>query len=126
MTKTLKIYFFKKSLIFIIILSLITFNPIFTQANENIPFDEWLENIEMLAINKGIRSETIKKSLSGVEPNNRVIELDRKQPEFTLTLKTYLNNATQNLELKRAKTYIKNIKNYSKKFMKCIRFSQDL
>ena len=103
MTKTLKIYFFKKSLIFITILSLITFNPIFTQANENIPFDEWLENIEMLAINKGIRSETIKESLSGLKPNNRVIELDRKQPEFTLTLETYLNNATPKSRVKKGK-----------------------
>ena len=103
MTKTLKIYLFKKTLIFITILSLITFNPIFTQANENIPFDEWLENIEMLAINEGITSETIKKSLTGVEPNNRVIELDRKQPEFTLTLETYLNNATPKSRVKKGK-----------------------
>ena len=103
MTKTLKTYFFKKSLIIITILSLITFNPIFTQANENIPFDKWLENIEMLAINKGIASETIEKSLTGVEPNNRVIELDRKQPEFTLTLETYLNNAAPKSRVKKGK-----------------------
>jgi membrane-bound lytic murein transglycosylase B len=103
MTKTLKIYFFKKSLIIITILSLITFNPIFTQANENIPFDKWLENIEMLAINKGIASETIEKSLTGVEPNNRVIELDRKQPEFTLTLESYLNNAAPKSRVKKGK-----------------------
>jgi membrane-bound lytic murein transglycosylase B len=62
---------------FLFSLTFITFNPIITQANENIPFDAWIKNIEELAINKGIASETIQKSLDGVEPNKRVLELDR-------------------------------------------------
>ena len=80
-----------KVYVFLISLTFITFNPIITQANENITFDAWIKNIEELAINKGIASETIQKSLDGVVPNKRVLELDRMQPEFTLTLDTYLS-----------------------------------
>ena len=92
-----------KVYVFLISLTFITFNPIITQANENITFDDWIKNIEELAINKGIASETIQKSLDGVEPNNRVLELDRMQPEFTLTLDTYLNNATPKSRVKKGK-----------------------
>ena len=69
-----------KVYVFLISLTFITFNTIITQANENITFDAWIKNIEELAINKGMARETIEKSLYGVEPNNRVLELDRKQP----------------------------------------------
>ena len=89
--------------IFSIILTCLTFNPINTQANENIPFDVWIKNIEKLALNKGIASETIQKSLNGVKPNKRVLELDSMQPEFTLTLDTYLSNATPRSRVKKGK-----------------------
>ena len=35
--------------IFLVSLTFITFNPIITQANENISFDAWIKNIEELA-----------------------------------------------------------------------------
>ena len=100
MTNLFKKYSFIKVYVFLVSLTFITFNPIITQANENIPFDAWIKNIEELAINKGIASKTIQKSLGGVEPNKRVLELDRMQPEFTLTLDTYLNNATPKSRVK--------------------------
>ena len=103
MTILFKKYISIKLQIFSIILTCLTFNPINTQANENIPFDVWIKNIEKLALNKGIASETIQKSLNGVKPNKRVLELDSMQPEFTLTLDTYLSNATPRSRVKKGK-----------------------
>ena len=90
----LKKYSYTNLVFFLITLTFITFDSIISQANENVSFDDWLKNIEELAITKGITTQTIEKTLNGIEQNNRVLELDRKQPEFTLTLDTYLSNAS--------------------------------
>ena len=55
-------------------------------------FSEWLEQFKMDARAKGISPATIDAALTDIEPIPRVIELDRKQPEFTLTFREYLNN----------------------------------
>ncbi len=38
----------------------------------------------------GISEEVLSRALLGLAPNERVIELDRRQPEFTQTLQEYL------------------------------------
>jgi membrane-bound lytic murein transglycosylase B len=42
-----------------------------------------------------VPAETLDRALSGVEPLPRVLELDRRQPESTLTLARYLNNVVK-------------------------------
>ncbi len=64
------------------------------QADEQGSFEDWLLHIEKLAMNKGISNKTIDKSFSNISLNERVLELDRSQPEFTLTLEQYLSNTT--------------------------------
>ena len=64
------------------------------QADEGYSFVEWLENIKNIATKEGISEETIDLSFRDVAINERVLELDRSQPEFTLTLDEYLNNTT--------------------------------
>lgn len=54
-------------------------------------FREWLEGVRAEAVKRGLKPETISSSLDGLKPIPRVIELDRKQPEFTLTLNQYLS-----------------------------------
>ena len=54
-------------------------------------FIKWLEEFKIEAKTKGISDKTINSSLINVKLIPRVIELDRKQPEFTLTLNQYLN-----------------------------------
>ena len=64
------------------------------QADEDYSFVEWLENIKNIATKEGISQETVDLSLREIVINERVLELDRSQPEFTLTLDEYLNNTT--------------------------------
>lgn len=55
-------------------------------------FDKWLKDVRQDALNKGISKETVKEALSDVTYLPRVIELDRKQPEGTMTFSKYIQN----------------------------------
>jgi len=54
------------------------------------PFDAWLQDLRTEALAKGIAQETLDTALADVALIPRVIELDRKQPEFTQTYTDYL------------------------------------
>jgi membrane-bound lytic murein transglycosylase B len=58
-------------------------------ANE-MEFDAWLKAFRQEAAAKGIPAATIDASLAGVAPIPRVLELDRRQPETTLTFDDYI------------------------------------
>lgn len=60
-------------------------------AGAGAPFAEWLAGLRAEALERGVRAETLDAALAGLEPIPRVIELDRKQPEFTLTFEEYLD-----------------------------------
>lgn len=60
-------------------------------ANANVQnFDTWLADLKQEARSRGIAEATLTRALDGVTPIDRVIELDRKQPEFVLTFEQYL------------------------------------
>lgn len=61
------------------------------QPEDPPPFDDWLSELRAEAVDQGIRTATIRAALDGLEPNDRVIELDRRQPEFTQTFSEYLS-----------------------------------
>ena len=65
-------------------------------------FDAWLEALREEALTKGISSTTLDEALTGIKPIPRVIELDRKQPEFTLTFQEYLDRVVPTSRKKRA------------------------
>jgi len=52
-------------------------------------FDAFVAGVKADARRAGIRDATLQSAFAGVQPNPRVIELDRKQPEFTLTWPEY-------------------------------------
>lgn len=52
-------------------------------------FSVWLTNMQREAIQKGVSSYTAQKALGGIKPIPRIIELDRKQPEGTMTFAKY-------------------------------------
>ena len=56
-----------------------------------LPFAEWLDGVRQEARGQGISEATLTAALAGVQPIDRVLELDRKQPEFTLTFQQYLD-----------------------------------
>ena len=53
-------------------------------------FADWLIDLRHEAAEKGVGNATLDRALRGLSPIKRVIELDRKQPEFTLTFRQYL------------------------------------
>jgi len=59
------------------------------QAAEQ-PFDTWLKALRTEAAAAGISAGTLDEALRDVRPIDRVIELDRRQPEFTQTFWTYM------------------------------------
>ena len=52
-------------------------------------FQNWLKNLRAEAAEKGISRTVLDEALAGIQPIPRVIELDRRQPEFTLTFGQY-------------------------------------
>ncbi|MDP6305563.1 MAG: lytic murein transglycosylase, partial [Alphaproteobacteria bacterium] len=55
------------------------------------PFEKWLEGVRQEARGQGISESTLYYALRDIKPIARIIELDRRQPEFTLTLDQYLD-----------------------------------
>jgi membrane-bound lytic murein transglycosylase B len=54
------------------------------------PFADWLQEVRTEALARGITAETVDQAFAGLEPLHIVIERDRGQAEFTLTLDAYL------------------------------------
>jgi membrane-bound lytic murein transglycosylase B len=55
------------------------------------PFDQWLEGVKLEARNRGISDAVIQASLGGLQPVSRVLDLDKSQPEFTMSFEDYLS-----------------------------------
>jgi membrane-bound lytic murein transglycosylase B len=58
-------------------------------AAQTISFDQWVVDARAEALSKGISEATVNAAFQGLTPNQRVIELDRKQPEGTMTFARY-------------------------------------
>lgn len=52
-------------------------------------FESFLEGVRTEARRGGVSAATLQRALSGIRPNDRVVELDRRQPESTLTWEGY-------------------------------------
>jgi membrane-bound lytic murein transglycosylase B len=55
-------------------------------------FSSWLSEFRREAAAGGISERTLDRALTGVSPIQRVIDLDRRQPESRVTFTAYLNN----------------------------------
>jgi len=61
------------------------------QVEDNpVPFETWLSELKADALQEGISQEILNITFEGLIPNERVVELDRRQPEFTQTAEEYL------------------------------------
>ena len=76
----------KKSIftIFFIIIVQVSF------SNEEANFVNWLDNFKSKALKEGISQETLNKTFANVRYLEKVIQYDRKQPEFFEDTKTYI------------------------------------
>ncbi len=52
-------------------------------------FETWLVDLKKEALQKGISKNIVEAALSDIKPISRIIELDRKQPEGTMTFARY-------------------------------------
>ena len=66
-------------------------------------FAVWLEGLRREALSKGIGNATLDAALSGIKPIPRVIELDRHQPEFTLTFRQYMDRVASKARVKKGR-----------------------
>jgi membrane-bound lytic murein transglycosylase B len=60
-------------------------------AASDAAFDAWVQDLRKEALSRGISARTFDTAFAGVEPLAEVIELDRRQPEFTQTIWSYLD-----------------------------------
>ena len=72
------------------------------QAQDAEPLAVWLNKLKAEATAAGIRRQTLEAALDGVKLIPRVIELDRSQPEFTLTFEEYLSRVVPDRRVERA------------------------
>ncbi len=69
-------------------------------------FLDWLEALRAEARRKGISDNTLRAVLGDIAPVMRVIELDRRQPEFTQTFWTYLRKRVSDERIKRGRAML--------------------
>ena len=63
----------------------------FAARSAETDFSTWLTGLRQEAIAQGIRPQSVASALAGVHTIDRVIELDRRQPETTLTFEQYID-----------------------------------
>ncbi|MBL28939.1 MAG: lytic transglycosylase [Rhodospirillaceae bacterium] len=73
--------------------------PTLVRAEPAQPFEAWLVDLRTEARGLGIGEATLDAALAGVEPIPRVIELDRKQPESTMTAAQYLDRVVSDARI---------------------------
>lgn len=66
-------------------------------------FPEWLRGMRAEAAKAGIRQSTLDRAFDGVKPIDRVIELDRKQPESRMTFAEYRRRVISDARIRRGR-----------------------
>ena len=66
-------------------------------------FEGWLDGVRAEGLRRGLKPATLESALSGIALIPRVIELDRHQPEFTLTFKQYMNRVVSARRVKKGR-----------------------
>jgi membrane-bound lytic murein transglycosylase B len=67
------------------------------------PFGDWLSGLKEEALSKGISNATFESALGGATPIERVIELDRNQPEGSITFTQYLERTVPQQRINRGR-----------------------
>jgi peptidoglycan lytic transglycosylase B len=70
-------------------------------------FNAWLAGVREEALGRGIRPATVDLAFDRLEPVPQVIERDRRQPEFTLDLKSYLGRRVTTDTVKTARRLLR-------------------
>ncbi|MFM2042180.1 MAG: putative rane-bound lytic murein transglycosylase [Pseudomonadota bacterium] len=66
------------------------------------PFDAWMTDFRREAMAQGISPRILDAALTGVQPIPRIVELDRRQPERTITFAQYVERTVPRARVERA------------------------
>jgi len=66
-------------------------------------FEAWLDDVRKEALSRGIKPGIVQRALSDVKPVRRIIERDRNQAEFKLTLDIYLKRVVTPANIERGR-----------------------
>ena len=91
--------------IFLIIYLFVIFNPNISLANEK--FNEWLVGFKGRAISQGVSKETVDTALKNAKFLERIVALDRKQPEFFEKTYEYLEKRVDEKRIQAARNLLK-------------------
>ena len=78
-----------------------------TGAVAETDFDTWLSTFRDEARAKGIEETTLDRAFVGVQPIDRVIELDRRQPEGTITFDQYLERVISDARVEQGRRMLR-------------------
>ena len=79
--------------------------PFGARAQEE-SFASFLQGLRAEARRGGVSDATLNRALSGLRPNDKVIELDRKQPEFTMTWAQYRDGRLSQTRIDRGRQMV--------------------
>jgi len=74
-------------------------------AASPVSFSAFLSGVRAEARSHGIAQHTLDQALTGLQPNPKVIELDRSQPEFTLTWQQYRARIVSDARIARGRQF---------------------
>ena len=95
---------YPKFKIFLIIYLFAIFNPSNSLSNEK--FNEWLVSFKSRAIAQGVSKETVDNTLKNAKFLERIVALDRKQPEFFEKTYEYLDKRVDEKRIQTAKNLL--------------------
>lgn len=81
--------------------ALLALAPLHAKAEAS--FADWLSGFRVEAARQGISPRTLEAALTGLAPVPRVLELDRRQPEKTISFATYRHNLISDARVKAAR-----------------------
>lgn len=94
-----------RAILFRLVVSLAILAPGLGHAAET-DFPTWLAQLRTEALGRGIKQDTLDRSLAGVALIPRVIELDRRQPESTLTFAQYIERVINDRRVETARQMV--------------------
>jgi membrane-bound lytic murein transglycosylase B len=95
---------YPKFKIFLIICLLVIFKPVISSSNEK--FNEWLVGFKGRAIAQGVSKDTTDNALKNAKFLERIVALDRKQPEFFEKTYEYLDKRVDEKRILTAKNLL--------------------
>ena len=81
-------------------------NGVIIVAQSQSGFERWVKNFRSVALANGISARTYDRAFKGVKLNARVVQLDRKQAEFSRQIWDYLDTATSPKRVKNGKAML--------------------